>query len=75
MLIQLNINCSYGKEGQIVNTTVFRANEMIKAELASEYIPLMERKIIKPETKVIRPDGTKKRGRPPKVNDEQPLCD
>lgn len=48
---------------------------MIKAEYATEYIPLMERKVIKPLTKVVYPEGTKRRGRPPKAKDEQPLLD
>lgn len=75
MLIQLNLNCTLGAKDQIVNVSVYKATELIKAELASEYIPLMERKVVKPLTKVVYPEGTKKRGRPPKVNDEQSQFD
>lgn len=75
MLIQLNLNCTLGKKDQIINVSVYKGTELVKAELASEYIPLMERKVVKPMTKVIYPEGTKRRGRPPKVNDEQSQFD
>jgi len=75
MLIQLNLNCTLGTKDQIINVSVYKATELIKAELASEYIPLMERKVVKPLTKVVYPEGTKRRGRPPKVNDEQSQFD
>jgi len=69
MLITLNKTCVLGKAGQLINVSVYKANELVRLKLASEYIPELERKVIKPETKVIFPE-TKRRGRPPKVKDE-----
>lgn len=69
MLITLKRTCVLGITGQIINVSVYKANELIKYELASEFIPELERKVIKPENKVISPE-TKRRGRPPKVKDE-----
>lgn len=69
MLITLNKTCVLGKAGQLINVSVYKANELVRLKLASEYIPELERKVIKPETKVVSPE-TKRRGRPPKVKDE-----
>lgn len=69
MLITLTKTCVLGKQGQLINVSVYKGNELIKHKLASEYIPELERKVIKPDTKVISPE-TKRRGRPPKVNNE-----
>jgi hypothetical protein len=69
MLITLNKTCVLGRAGQLINVSVYKANELVRLKLASEYIPELERKVIKPETKVIFPE-TKRRGRPPKVKDE-----
>jgi hypothetical protein len=69
MLITLNKTCVLGTAGQLINVSVYKANELVRLKLASEYIPELERKVIRPETKVISPE-TKKRGRPPKVKDE-----
>lgn len=71
MLIKLSKNCILGRAGQLANVTVHKARELIRLKLASEYIPELERKVLAPETKVISVE-TKKRGRPPKVKDEQP---
>ena len=69
MLITLNKTCVLGRAGQLINVSVYKANELVRLKLASEYIPELERKVIKPETKVIFPE-TKRRGRPPKVKNE-----
>lgn len=69
MLITLLKNTVLGQSGRLINVSVHKANELIRLKLASEYIPELERKVIKPETKVISPE-TKRRGRPPKVKDE-----
>lgn len=69
MLITLLKTCVLGKVGQLINVSVYKANELVRLKLASEYIPELERKVIKPETKVISPE-TKRRGRPPKVKNE-----
>lgn len=69
MLITLNKTCILGIAGQILNVSVYKANTLIKHELASEFIPELERKVIKPDNKVISPE-TKRRGRPPKVKNE-----
>lgn len=69
MLITLLKNTVLGPSGRLINVSVYKANELIRLKLASEYIPELERKVIKPEVKVVTPE-TKRRGRPPKVKDE-----
>ena len=69
MLITLLKTCILGRSGTIVNVTVYKANELMRLKLASEYIPELERKVVKPLIKEVSTE-VKKRGRPRKVQNE-----
>lgn len=68
MVIKLLKNCVLGRAGQLVNLPIGQAAEMIRHNLAYEYISEMDRekKVVQPTAKEDAPK--RKRGRPRKCN-------
>jgi hypothetical protein len=65
MVLRLTKNCLLGRSGQLINVSVGRAYDLIKAGLAYEYAAELDRntKVVQPEIKEQR-----KRGRPKKCD-------